>query len=155
MKEELLNDLKNKFGLMVPEYNYQKNEGVHVGDGWLTLLEEMFGCIKHHQENLKTSDEYRKKVGLEQLHTDYDPVEFLQIKEKFGGMRCYYRGGDQYVAGVVHMTEVMSYRTCEKCGNPGEERNLPWIRTLCNTHYIEKQHLNNVVASHSLTETQE
>lgn len=152
MQEKLIEDLRNKFGLMVPEYNYQRNEGIHVRDGWHQLLEEMFGCIKHHEEQLKISDDYRKKVGMEPLSTDYDPVEILQVKEKFGGMRCYFRGGDQYTAGVIQMAEVMSFRICDVCGNKGEVRDLSWMRTLCDKHHEEKRVELNTVYKHDLTE---
>lgn len=152
MKESLIEDLKNKFGLMIPEYNYQKNEGILVDDGWHQLLEEMLGCIKHHEEQLKISDDYRKKLGLEPENIDYDPVEILQVKEKFGGLRCFFRGGDSYVAGVVNMTEVMSFRICEKCGDRGEVRDLTWMRTLCDKHHKQRLSRDNSVFTHDLTE---
>lgn len=155
MNENLIKDLKSKYATMIPDFNYQKNEGILVNDGWLALIEEMCGCIAHHENNLKTQDEYRKKVGLEPTNTDYDPVEILQIKEKFGGMRCFFRGGDQYTAGVIQMAEVMSFRICEKCGDAGESRNLPWIRTLCDDHYRERINGQNVIAKYSLTDEKE
>jgi len=35
------------------------------------------------------------------------------------------------IMGAIDMAEAMSYRTCEKCGQPGTERSDGWIRTLC------------------------
>lgn len=155
MQEKLIEDLRNKFGLMVPEYNYQRNEGIHVRDGWHQLLEEMFGCIKHHEEQLKISDDYRKKVGLEPISTDYDPVEILHVKEKFGGMRCHFRGGDQYTSGVIHMAEVMSFHICDVCGNKGEIRDLSWMRTLCEAHYRDRTATDNSINTFDLTSTKD
>ena len=66
------------------------------------------------------------------------------MKEKYGTLRFYYDGGDDYIAGIVHMAENMSARTCETCGAPGKIRRGGWIRTLCDEH-AEKQNydLNN------------
>lgn len=57
-----------------------------------------------------------------------------QIKEKFGGLRFYYQGGDEHVSGMVTMAEVWANHTCETCGNKGERRSGGWIRTLCDHH---------------------
>lgn len=61
-----------------------------------------------------------------------------QVKEKFGTLRFYYRGGDDYVDGVVRMAEEMSAVTCEECGAPGRSRRGGWIRTLCDAHAKER-----------------
>jgi len=57
-----------------------------------------------------------------------------QIKEKFGTLRFYYTGGDDYIDGLVSMAEAMSSVTCESCGNPGKSTGGGWIRTLCEAH---------------------
>lgn len=62
-----------------------------------------------------------------------------QVKEKFGGLRFYYRGGDDVVDGMVRMAESWAARTCETCGNPGTLRHGGWVRTLCDQHEAEYQ----------------
>lgn len=57
-----------------------------------------------------------------------------QVKEKFGGLRFYYDGGDDYISALSAMAESMSYVTCEECGNPGKPTRGGWVRTLCETH---------------------
>jgi hypothetical protein len=57
-----------------------------------------------------------------------------QVKEKFGTLRFYYTGGDDYISGMVRMAESMSGVTCEECGAPGEQNDGGWIRTLCEEH---------------------
>ena len=32
---------------------------------------------------------------------------------------------------LISEAEALSYKTCEECGEPGEQRNTSWIRTLC------------------------
>lgn len=61
-----------------------------------------------------------------------------QVKEKFGTLRFYYRGGDSTIDGMVRMAEAMSSRTCEECGNPGKPTPGGWIWTLCETHTRKK-----------------
>jgi len=57
-----------------------------------------------------------------------------QIKEKFGTLRFYYNGGDDYIRGLVSMAEGFSSRTCENCGNPGRRRGVGWLYTACDLH---------------------
>jgi hypothetical protein len=64
-------------------------------------------------------------------------VVATQIKEKFGTLRFYYFGGDDYCHGVESMAESMSAVTCEVCGSSGKLRNGGWIRTLCDEHAKE------------------
>lgn len=66
-------------------------------------------------------------------------ISVHQIKEKFGGLRFYYDGGDKEVHGMVRMAEAWANFTCEKCGNLGTRRGGGWIRTLCDTHEAEHQ----------------
>lgn len=61
-------------------------------------------------------------------------VVAVQVKEKFGTLRFYYNGGDDYVKGVMDMAESMSGVTCEQCGAPGKSNDSGWIRTTCETH---------------------
>ena len=61
-------------------------------------------------------------------------VTLDQVKEKFGTLRFYYTGGDEYISGLVSMAESMSGVTCEECGNPGETKGQGWVVTLCETH---------------------
>lgn len=66
-------------------------------------------------------------------------IRVQQIKEKFGGLRFYYDGGDDAIYGMVEMAEAWAHRSCETCGNVGKQRNGGWIRTLCDKHEEEYQ----------------
>jgi hypothetical protein len=66
-------------------------------------------------------------------------VTLDQVKEKFGTLRFYYTGGDDYIRGLVSMAESMSGITCEGCGAQAKT-NWPkaenggiggWVRTIC------------------------
>lgn len=62
-----------------------------------------------------------------------------QIKEKFGGLRFYYHGGDDHIHGMTRMAEVWADTLCETCGNRGQRRDGGWVRTLCDEHEAEYQ----------------
>jgi len=66
-------------------------------------------------------------------------IHVEQIKEKFGGLRFYYQGGNEHISGMVTMAEVWAGRSCETCGNVGVRRSGGWIRTLCDIHEAEYQ----------------
>lgn len=68
-----------------------------------------------------------------------DWIRVAQIKEKFGGLRFYYDGGDDEISGMVRMAESWASHTCEDCGNKGKQRGGGWIRTLCDHHEAEYQ----------------
>lgn len=96
--------------------------GVAVDQGWWPIIETLCETIDSHVKFSKCQ-----------------PVVVEQIKEKFGGLRFYYQGGDEQVHGMVWMAEAWASRTCEQCGQPGLRRAGGWIRTLCDTHEAERQ----------------
>lgn len=61
-------------------------------------------------------------------------VTLDQVKEKFGTLRFYYTGGDDYISGMVSLAESLSGVTCESCGSPSEVQNDGgWMRSICNS----------------------
>ncbi len=102
--------------------------GITCGNGWYRLLDTLCSNIVNHMKYQPPDDHL-------------NDVQAVQVKEKFGGLRFYYDGGDNVVRGLVDMTESMSYYTCEDCGNPGVLRKGGWLRTLCfkcNKKYLSK-----------------
>jgi hypothetical protein len=101
--------------------------GFCVGKGWWPILETLCANIQSHID-------WRVKQGQ-----DVAQVEVEQIKEKFGGLRFYYSGGDDEISGMVRMAEAWADIACEECGAAGKRRSGGWIRTLCDTHEAEHQ----------------
>lgn len=101
--------------------------GIATGAGWFRLLNTL--CFRI-QEHINWESTRLKKSGLipvPQLVAD-------QIKEKFGSLRFYYQGGDEYCNGLVQMAEDMSFHICENCGTSGDDvgrTDKGWIQTLC------------------------
>lgn len=103
-----------------------KYGGFAVGAGWYPILESLCTNIQNHID---------WKVKQSQPITQ---VKVEQIKEKFGGLRFYYQGGDDEIHGMVRMAEAWASTTCEECGAPGTRRGGGWVRTLCDTHEEER-----------------
>lgn len=101
--------------------------GFAVGKGWYPILERLCASIQQHIEFVNKNEEVCPQVVVE------------QIKEKFGGLRFYYQGGDDYIHGLVSMAESWAGIACEECGGIGKRRGGGWIRTLCDAHEAERK----------------
>jgi len=106
-----------------------KYGGFAVGEGWWPILQALCANIQGHIDWQNKNHE---------KHPVVEQVVVEQIKEKFGGLRFYYQGGDEYIHGLVSMAESWASRTCEECGGIGKQRSGGWVRTLCDEH--EEQH---------------
>ena len=122
--------------------------GFAVGSGWWPIIESLCRNIQGHIDNRERTREVLLKNNPHNVSiSDAIPqVVVAQIKEKFGGLRFYYDGGDEYISGMVRMAETWAGNTCEECGVPGELRMGGWIRTLCDHHEAERQGRRNETA---------
>ncbi|NDC30845.1 MAG: hypothetical protein EBZ58_07930 [Bacteroidetes bacterium] len=112
------------------EYNRVLRQAINGNDRNLRFRYKKFG---HKDEVI---EEYVKRdienKPFRQPFREVAPqVEFTQIKEKFGTLRAYITGGDEYCHGIISMAVSMSAITCEECGMPGKQRGGGWIMTLC------------------------
>jgi hypothetical protein len=110
MNPELQNKLYEKYPLLFCEKDLPPTQsllcfGIETDDGWYDLLSRVCEMITHHEK-------YNKGP-------DYHPVRFTQVKEKYGTLRLYYVGGDDFVQGVISFAEYISGFICEETGNPG------------------------------------
>jgi hypothetical protein len=100
------------------------------GDGWFDIIDSCCSTIENYIKNKKAPTAFY----------------FIQIKEKFGGLRLYYEGGDDFIRGIITAAESLSYKVCEETGKPGclYAKSSGWIQTLCPeqavglTKYISK-----------------
>ena len=99
--------------------------GIECGNGWYDIISSLCWMIKQREDNIENKNKYI------QSSEEYFSVKFDQIKEKFGGLRVYFSGGDDYVEGLVSMAESFSYQVCETCGQKGKPNKDGWISTLC------------------------
>ena len=90
--------------------------GVECADGWKSLLQPIFDYVEQYN---KEHEEHK--------------LEFLQVKEKFGGLRVYMNFETEELQKLIEEAESKSYLTCEFCGateNVGTIIN-GWISTCC------------------------
>lgn len=109
-----------------PKMYSGKYGGFAVGKGWYPIIERLSSNIQQHIE-------WANRDG-----TVVEQVVVEQIKEKFGGLRFYYQGGDEQVHGMVRMAEAWAGIACEDCGGIGKRRSGGWVRTLCDKHEQER-----------------
>jgi hypothetical protein len=124
--EEQYESFAKKMEETYPKMFASKYGGFAVGKGWYPILEILCANIQSHID-------WRVKQGKE-----CPQVEVNQIKEKFGGLRFYYSGGDDEISGMVRMAEAWADVACEECGAAGKRRSGGWIRTLCDHHEAER-----------------
>ena len=112
---------------------------------WATDYNEMAAQAKAgnfdlFEEAMKAlpNDEYKENRLADIVAGDFrevpqpiPQVTLDQVKEKFGTLRFYYSGGDDYISGMVSLAESMTGVTCESCGNVGERRGGGWVHTYC------------------------
>jgi hypothetical protein len=116
-------EMQNYFPAVFPKMFSGKYGGIAVGAGWFDLLNSTCQIIQSHLD----------------WKPDVPQVVVEQVKEKFGTLRFYYQGGDEFIQGVVALAEHMSGKICEECGAPGATGGTGWVTTLCETHRTERE----------------
>jgi hypothetical protein len=87
--------------------------GFECGDGWYELIDAVSELLSAHNPDICA----------------------VQVKEKFGTLRFYHHGGDQYSIGVESAAEAFSMLICEVCSAPAKRQQQEgWISTLCEEH---------------------
>jgi len=96
--------------------------------GWFKPLKTLFVAMEAH---LKTLDP-------EVYDSDSDRRLVAQVKEKYGGLRCYMNWEDETMEQLINKAEEECIKTCEICGEPGKPGDRGWIQTLCDKHTKKK-----------------
>lgn len=139
MKEEFDKILVEKYPKIFKDRNGDPKStlmcfGFGHGDGWFQIIDSLCGNIQQYTD--WNNNNFAK--GYEQ-YKEVKQLVAVQVKEKFGGLRFYYEGGDEHIHGMVRMAESWASVTCEVCGKPGQLRSGGWIKTLCDEHEEERQ----------------
>lgn len=120
----------------------RENSVFECENGWFPLIDTLFDRIQQHidSSNVVYVKCDTNKLGFVKRKRDETDVSFvsqfvvLHAKEKFGGLRIHFKGGDAYCRGLVSMTETLSYHFCEICGNGGRlnvGHTSGWIQSIC------------------------
>jgi hypothetical protein len=120
MSPEKEEELKSKY----PHIFNQKHFYFDCGDGWYDLINTLcHGAQEHINWTVKAMHNNNNKFCPQ--------ITAVQVKEKFGSLRFYYDGGDDYIRGMVSFAESMSAKTCENCGEKATVKTNGWIKNLC------------------------
>ena len=77
-----------------------------IGKGWRSLIDEVY-------------DRLPKEAFV------------FQVKEKWGMLRMYIDNIPDEIQEFLGNIETRSGKICEVCGEPGQQRDTGWIKTLC------------------------
>jgi hypothetical protein len=111
------------------------SDGIKCGDGWYQLIQDMCEQIQNRVNYINSRRQQQIKnhpKTLIPITTHEFLCEATQVKEKFGGLRFYFDGGDDFIKGVVSLAESLSYKVCSSCGKyKNFENKRGWIYTKC------------------------
>lgn len=91
--------------------------GFACGDGWYTLVDALCAEIRRH------ADEAGASVPVVQ-----------QVKEKYGSLRFYVAGADDWIHDLIWFADYLSGVICEECGASGYAIDADCYRTRCVAH---------------------
>ncbi len=113
--QKILNDYDAFYAILFENVDLlsKRNCGFGVGGGWNGLIREAFAVLR--------------ESGLPNIRV-------VQIKEKFGGLRFYFDGGNEALYKRIGEIEERSYVTCDVCGGPGKTGGRGYICTRCDEH---------------------
>jgi triacylglycerol esterase/lipase EstA (alpha/beta hydrolase family) len=174
MKEELEIELVKKYPDIFRFHGGDPKKtcmawGCEHDDGWYDLIDNLCEYItsvcrgdmvvKYREDYVKTDEEkkFEQESGLKNAHIPVPQPRFLQVKEKFAGLRIYFDMYDDtpieqlekydnedycnqrdrywnYVDNAIQFTEYLSHKTCEVCGKRGKVYRNGWWKTLCEDH---------------------
>ena len=119
--------------------------GFECGNGWYHIIRALCSNIQHHidwkEKQRNVTIRFNNTTAPENVRPVPDVIPQVtvdQVKEKFGTLRFYYSGGNDYIDGLVSMAESISSVIWEVCGNSGSTLGRGWLTTLCEKHAEEK-----------------
>ncbi len=124
MNSEYTNALISKY----PE-QFKSLNNIECEDGWYDIISSCCDIIDQHMKgNIRKQNE----------NLDF---YWTQQKSKFAGLRLYGHGENDFISGVIRVSEAISYSICQFCGNKGFRcYREAWVETLCDKCRIENNY---------------
>ena len=146
MNEKLQNQLFDKYPKIFKRANLSDedktiNLKITCRDGWYELIDDLCEQIQARVNLVnKQKSLYLKKMpkSIVPIQSQGLVCEADQVKEKFGGLRFYVKGGDDFIHGAISLAESFSYRICADCGSKKTTNNRTarwsgdWRTARCN-----------------------
>jgi len=127
VKQEVQEKLYKKYPKIFKQKDLPMTEtcmcwGINCADGWYALIDNLCWYISKTVE-----------------HEKCPPIEAVQVKQKFGGLRFYTGGIDKKISSeinnYINFAEGLSLSICEECGTTTDVKQTKsgWVVTLCPT----------------------
>jgi len=137
MRKELQDRLFKKYPKIFKQKDMTMQEtamcwGIACGDGWYDLIDELCGEIQNRVKNINRSRQHKIKNSPKTLIpvcVEKFICEAVQVKEKWGSLRFYIYGGDDFIQGSISLAESLSHKLCAQCGLKKEKTDTN--RSLC------------------------
>lgn len=120
MREDLQDQLYKKYPKLFAQKDLDKTKtamcwGIAIGNGWFKLMDDMCNEVQTYCDNNNIQ------------------IEFVQVKQKFGGLRAYFFSGNEILQNIVLKHEKKSSYICECCGcnEKTKATNGRYIEILC------------------------
>ncbi len=96
---------------------------LEVGTGWFRLInilcKELESAVIEFEKDNPSLDDYQKP-------------KVVQIKEKFGYLRCYMDNPTKKMTDIINKYENQSCEICEECGEAGTLKRISfWSKCIC------------------------
>jgi len=102
--------------------------GIDTGPGWYDIIYQLSQKLERIILSLPEDQRHHYKAS--------------QVKEKYGGLRFYMWAYHPEMEALCDEAEELSYKTCEKCGKPGQlcgdAQKGEWLYTSCKEHAKEQ-----------------
>lgn len=106
------------------QYNdFEIEPFLEIPEGWNKLYHNM--C-----------KELREQLIKENKLSDF---HFLQIKEKFGELRCYTNYHTKEIDNIINKYVNISSHTCINCGSPATKYTSDWILPYCDVCFLAER----------------
>ena len=116
------------------------NKWWSVGEGWFQLMWELGEALEAIAR--RSQDEGKPLMRI------------VQVKEKFGGLRCYLDHAPDEAIALTQAASIRSGAICEACGEPGNPctSSRGWRKTLCPYHELILGYTTRVETFRQLTD---
>ena len=90
--------------------------GIDCNNGWYWLIDKLCEKLQYDIDN-----------------NNQPQIEATQVKQKFGGLRFYVAGSNEFQFEIINFAEFLSYSICEKCGTTKDVKQNTggYIQSLC------------------------
>ena len=118
MKQELQKNLFQKYPKIFTQRNLPSSEsgmcyGIQCPDEWYDIIDTLCNCISQHikYKELESDKQVDRWSGsLQPVNIERLKCEAKQVKSKFGQLRFYVTGADDYIRGAIAVAEMLSIK---------------------------------------------